>query len=47
MSKSKSSGGRLSGAGGPGGGMGSKATHAPTTYFTGQPSQRINPKGVS
>jgi hypothetical protein len=47
MSKSKSSGGRLSGADGPGGGMGSKATHAPTTYFTGQPSQRINPKGVS
>jgi hypothetical protein len=43
----KQSGGRLSGGGGPGGGMGSKATHAPTTYFTGQPSQRINPKGVS
>jgi hypothetical protein len=43
----KQSGGRLSGGGGPGGGNGSKATHAPTTYFTGQPSQRINPKGVS
>jgi hypothetical protein len=47
MSKSKSSGGRLSGGGGPGGGMGSKATHAPTNYFTGQPSQRINPGGAS
>jgi hypothetical protein len=30
-----------------GGGIGSKATHAPTTYFTGRPSTRINPKGVS
>ncbi len=30
-----------------GGGIGSKAMNAPTTYFTGQPSTRINPKGVS
>lgn len=30
-----------------GGGIGSRATNAPTTYFTGQPSTRINPKGVS
>jgi hypothetical protein len=43
----KQSGGRLTGGGGPGGGIASKATHAPTTYFTGQPSTRINPKGVS
>jgi hypothetical protein len=46
MSK-KASGGRLSGGGGPGGGIGSRATHAPTTYFTGQPSTRINPGGAS
>jgi hypothetical protein len=31
----------------PGGGIGSRATNAPTTYFTGQPSLRINPRGVS
>jgi hypothetical protein len=30
-----------------GGGIGSKAMNAPTTYFTGQPSTRINPRGVS
>jgi hypothetical protein len=30
-----------------GGGIGSKATNAPTTYFTGQPSMRVNPRGVS
>ncbi len=31
----------------PGGGIGSKAMNAPTTYYTGQPSQRISPAGVS
>jgi hypothetical protein len=31
----------------PGGGIGSRATGRPTTYFTGRPSDRINPKGVS
>src|SRR6185503_8627295 len=40
-------GGRLSGNGKPGGGMGSRATNAPTSYFTGIPSTRISPKGVS
>ncbi len=30
-----------------GGGIGSKAMNAPTTYFTGQPARRINEKGVS
>jgi hypothetical protein len=30
-----------------GGGMGSRSMNAPTTYFTGQPSTRINPRGVS
>jgi hypothetical protein len=33
--------------GGAGGGPGSRAMHAPTTYFTGRPSTRISPKGVS
>lgn len=31
----------------PGGGIGSRAMHAPTTYFTGQPSTKVSPKGVS
>jgi hypothetical protein len=43
----KQSGGRLSGGGGPGGGIGSRAVSKPTTYFTGQPSTRINERGVS
>jgi hypothetical protein len=30
-----------------GGGIGSKATGRPTQYFVGQPSTRINPRGVS
>jgi hypothetical protein len=30
-----------------GGGIGSKATNAPTTYFTGQPSTKVSPRGVS
>jgi hypothetical protein len=47
MSKSKSNGGRLAGGGGPGGGIGSRAVSKPTTYFTGQPSTRINERGVS
>lgn len=30
----------------PGGGPGSRALGKPTTYFTGQPSQRVNPGGA-
>jgi hypothetical protein len=33
--------------GGAGGGLGSKALGKTTQYFTGQPSQRVSPKGVS
>jgi hypothetical protein len=39
--------GKLSGSGGPGGGLGSRATGKATAYFTGQPSMKISPKGVS
>jgi hypothetical protein len=38
---------KLSGKGGPGGGMGSRAVGKPTQYFTGRPSQRVAPGGVS
>jgi hypothetical protein len=31
----------------PAGGQGSRALGAPTTYFIGQPSTRIDPRGVS
>jgi hypothetical protein len=31
----------------PGGGIGSRAIGKPTTYFTGQPGQRVNPGGAS
>jgi hypothetical protein len=39
--------GRLSGSGGPGGGAGSRSLGKATTYFGGQPSTRINERGVS
>ena len=31
----------------PGGGIGSRAMHAPTTYFTGNPGTKVSPRGVS
>ena len=31
----------------PGGGTGSRAMHAPTTYFTGHPGMKTNPGGVA
>jgi hypothetical protein len=41
MSKNRMTGG------GAGGGPGSRAMHAPTTYFTGHPGTKVSPKGVS
>ena len=41
MSKNRMTGG------GAAGGPGSRAMHAPTTYFTGHPGTKISPRGVS